>query len=231
MKNTARGIFNGLSGSYDSVLRYATLLQDDRWKQWLVSRSLAAAGQMVLDVGCGTAVLERWLRAKRCNIVGIDLTEKMLRVAQRKDPALAGTLLVGDAESLPFHDGQFDYVFSCYVAKYARLEEFASEIHRVLKPGGKIMLYDFCRPRGLFGIAYSFYLEFLRIVAKVPTKAGVGILFTFEKLPQILFKSTWDDEMETVLRRHQFESISWKRLTHGVVTAFWAFKGDVRPSP
>jgi ubiquinone/menaquinone biosynthesis C-methylase UbiE len=224
MKTTARSIFEGLSGSYDAVLRYATLLQDDYWKRWLVSASSIKPNHTVLDLACGTTVLERFLWTKGCSIIGVDLTEEMLRVAQARQPATSEALLVGDAESLPFNDNQFDLVFSCYLAKYAKLDRLSSEVYRILKPGGRLNLYDFSRPRGRFGILYSLYLLFLLAIGKAMRRSETGISFTFRKLPKILSKTTWDDEMEGVLLRQRFVRVGWKKLTRGVVTAFWASK-------
>ena len=123
----ARTIFEGLSPSYDRVLDAATLLQDRYWKRWLLSEASIGGGERILDVGCGTGVLEEGLQAGRGEVVGLDLTEEMIRLAQRKRVPSIDSLCLGDAERLPFADGSFDLLLSCYVVKYCSAPLLASE--------------------------------------------------------------------------------------------------------
>ena len=100
----------------------------------------------VLDVGCGTGELLRRLRAKypRAELAGLDPVAEMLAVARDK---LSGTedLRVGYADSLPWNAGAFDVVVSCNMFHYiTHPVEALREMARVLRPGGSLVLTDWC---------------------------------------------------------------------------------------
>jgi demethylmenaquinone methyltransferase/2-methoxy-6-polyprenyl-1,4-benzoquinol methylase len=125
--------------------------QNGRWRRFLASRVPAGAG-LVLDVATGTArvALEVAGRAE-ARVVGLDQSEPMLRsgVANVAAHGLDGriSLLLGQAERLPFPDGAFDAVTFTYLLRYvddpaATLAELA----RVLKPGGVLANLEFLAP-------------------------------------------------------------------------------------
>jgi len=100
----------------------------------------------VLDVGCGTGELLRRLRAKypQASLAGLDPVEEMLAVARDK---LSGTedLRVGYADSLPWKAASFDVVVSCNMFHYISHPISAlQEMGRVLRPGGTLVLTDWC---------------------------------------------------------------------------------------
>jgi demethylmenaquinone methyltransferase/2-methoxy-6-polyprenyl-1,4-benzoquinol methylase len=218
----ARTIFEGLSPSYDSVLDAATLLQDRYWKRWLLSEASIGGGERILDVGCGTGVLEESLTAGRSEVVGLDLTEEMIRLAQRKRVPSIDSLCLGDAERLPFADGSFDLLLSCYVVKYCSAPLLASEAARVLRPGGRLVLYDFSRPRGAYAPFLAFYVYgVLRIIGALLRLVGARGAFTYEALPSVIQTRPWDDEFGGLLRSAGFRDVGMKRLSGGAATGFW----------
>ena len=101
----------------------------------------------ILDVGCGTGVLlaalaERWPHA---SLAGVDPTGEMLAVAGQRLP-LSTNLQQAPAETLPFPDDSFDLVISTSVFHYVGEPEKALlEMHRVLRPGGQVVITDWCR--------------------------------------------------------------------------------------
>jgi ubiquinone/menaquinone biosynthesis C-methylase UbiE len=100
----------------------------------------------VLDVGCGTGELLKRLRARYPNSVlaGLDAVPEMLAVAREK---LGGKddLRIGYADSLPWRSGSFDVVVSCNMFHYVTHPvEALREMARVLRPGGCVVLTDWC---------------------------------------------------------------------------------------
>jgi ubiquinone/menaquinone biosynthesis methyltransferase len=221
----ARRIFEGLSPSYDRVLEIATLLQDRYWKRWLLEEASVGEGETALDVGCGTGVLEESLVSDHGNIIGLDLTEEMLRFAQRKGIPSLESLCLGDAESLPFRDGSFDLVLSCYVVKYCSAPLLASEAARVLRSGGRLVLYDFSSPRGAYAPFHAFYVYgVLRIVGALLRLVDAKGALTYEALPSVIRTRRWDETFEAMLKSAGFRDVGRKRLSGGAATGFRATK-------
>jgi len=221
----ARRIFEGLSPSYDRVLEVATLLQDRYWKRWLLEKASIREGEKILDVGCGTGVLEERLAAGNGRVIGLDLTEEMIRAAQGKRIPSIDSLCLGDAENLPFSDGSFDLLLSCYVVKYCSASVLATEAARVLRPGGRLVLYDFSSPRGAYAPFLAFYVYgVLRILGAVLRLVRARGAFTYEALPTVIQTRRWDEEFEGLLRSAGFGDVGRKRLSGGAATGFWATK-------
>src|SRR6059058_2771335 len=115
-KRHARELFAGLPRHYDRVGAVLSIGQDPRWRRAMVEAVGARPGERVLDVATGTGlVAQRLVRRYGCTVVGLDQSDPMLDVARARvarDPALARrvSLVVGEAERLPFSDGEFDHL-------------------------------------------------------------------------------------------------------------------------
>jgi demethylmenaquinone methyltransferase/2-methoxy-6-polyprenyl-1,4-benzoquinol methylase len=149
---TARTLFAPLGPTYD---RYSALLsfgQDPRWRRFLVSRLDVRADETVLDVATGTGLVARELvRRFGCSVVALDQSPEMLAVAAARTRDLPITLVEGQAQRLPFADGQFAALTFTYLLRY--VEDPAAtmrELGRVVRPGGTIAMLDFAVPRGIW---------------------------------------------------------------------------------
>ena len=118
------------------------------------SRQRVPADGVILDVASGTAGVALQLAARsRARVVGVDLTEQMLRQGRRR-VAAAGKpdrirLVAGRAERLPFPDACFDALTFTYLLRYVRDPQATlAELARVLKPGGTMASLEFCVPTG-----------------------------------------------------------------------------------
>lgn len=146
-------LFAGLPKRYDLAGALLSFGQDPRWRRAMVREVGANAGDRVLDVATGTGMVATALvRRYGCSVVGLDQSPEMLAGARAKlasDPALTGhiELVTGEAESLPFADGEFDHLTYTYLLRYvedpgATLRELA----RVVKSGGRIASLEFMLP-------------------------------------------------------------------------------------
>ncbi len=221
----ARRIFGGLSASYDSVLDRMTLYQDGTWKRKMVEKLPLGDGARMLDVGCGTCVLEERSNLRGSLAVGIDITSGMIRLAQQKGLASVTLLGLADAEHLPFKEASFDVVVSCYVPKYCDTSRLVKELGRVLKPGGQLAVYDFTRPQGLVSPLLNLYVwGFMPAFGRLIGPLHPSLAFTCTALPALIRSTKWDHEFELALEENDFTKVGKKALTGGLVTIFWASK-------
>ena len=147
-KKQATEEFGRWSESYDRcVLQWLLFGPSHRA---LIRRMKAVAGSRpisILDVGCGTGVFAGRVREAMpgTRVFGVDLVSEMLTQGARRWAALADSVhpVQGDSERLPFADGSFDFV-TCANSfhHYPDQERAVAEMHRVLRPGGRLLLID-----------------------------------------------------------------------------------------
>jgi demethylmenaquinone methyltransferase/2-methoxy-6-polyprenyl-1,4-benzoquinol methylase len=148
----ARDLFAPLPAKYDMLEEILSFGQNGRWRSAMTDRVLRADG-VILDVASGTAGVALQLAQRGVRVVGVDLTEEMLRQGHRRVMA-AGRgdqvgLVVGRAEQLPFPDGYFDALTFTYLLRYVRDPQATlAELARVLRPGGTMASLEFYVPEG-----------------------------------------------------------------------------------
>ena len=171
-KRHALELFSGLPRAYDWMGAVLSFGQDPRWRATLVDQINPLPGQRVLDVASGTGLVAFALAQRGCDVVGLDQSEDMLSVArrhldERPDPKPRITFVKGQAEALPFEDGEFDALTFTYLLRY--VDDPAAtmrELARVIKPGAKIGMVEFGVPQSTP----------LRAAWRVHTRAGLPIL-------------------------------------------------------
>jgi demethylmenaquinone methyltransferase/2-methoxy-6-polyprenyl-1,4-benzoquinol methylase len=166
-----RELFAVIASRYDMLNDVMSLGLHRCWKRRLAE--LAGNPQDVLDLCCGTGDIARRL-ARRGGmpgrVVGVDFTDEMLRVAQRRLPI---NWIRADALRLPFPDASFDVVSVGYgLRNLANLDDGLREVYRVLRLGGKLLSLDFGKPENR--IWRRLYFEHLRFWMPVLGKLFVG---------------------------------------------------------
>jgi demethylmenaquinone methyltransferase / 2-methoxy-6-polyprenyl-1,4-benzoquinol methylase len=156
----AQHLFAPLPQRYDRLAELLSFGQNGRWRRAMISRIAPAAGQAVLDVASGTAgVAVQIAERTGVTVVGVDLTEQMLRQGQRNVAGSAAGgrihLLAGRAEQLPFADATFDALTFTYLLRYV-LDPQATlrELARVVRPGGRVASLEFMVPPSRFWRAW-----------------------------------------------------------------------------
>ena len=152
----ARELFDGLPDRYDRLAEVLSFGQNGRWRRAMVERITPTDPGRCLDVASGTAgVAIQLARGTSAHVIGLDLTEEMVRRGQRNVTA-AGlgdrvALTIGKAEQLAFSDGVFDALTFTYLLRYvADPQEALNELARVVRQGGVVASLEFFVPPSRF---------------------------------------------------------------------------------
>ena len=134
--------FNSMAGEYDLWYKTPAGREYDRLEKEMVRNALRhsgiAAGKL-LEVGCGTGHWSEFFASFGFRITGIDISEKMLRLARER--VTNAVFLNVDAEELPFKNGEFDIVAAITVLEFAdNPPDIVSEMYRCLRSGGVVLI-------------------------------------------------------------------------------------------
>jgi demethylmenaquinone methyltransferase/2-methoxy-6-polyprenyl-1,4-benzoquinol methylase len=159
-----RRLFATIADRYDLITVLLSYGQDRRWKHRLVALAAPHAGTRAVDLATGTGDIAFHLSAAGAEVVGMDITPRMIELAKAKiridEPA--PSFMVGDMIALPFADGSFDVATAGYgLRNVPDLRAAIDEIHRVLKDGGVALSLDFNRPSN--PIVRAVYLAYLTL--------------------------------------------------------------------
>lgn len=169
-------MFDAIAGKYDFMNRALSLGIDRIWRRKAILFFATDKPQHLLDVATGTGDMAL-LAAKLLQpqkITGIDLSENMLQIGKQKVAAAKQStqieLLQGDSETINFGNDSFDGVMVAFgVRNFENLEQGLAEMWRVLKPGARLVVLEFSRPK--WRIAKAFYNVYMGTVA--PQLAGL----------------------------------------------------------
>lgn len=158
-----KALFHTIAPRYDLITRLLSYGQDQRWKMRLIDLADIVPGERVLDVACGTGDLAYAALTEGGSVLGVDLTHAMLTRAYAKDARGGVRFAAGDMLALPCPDSTFSVVTVGYgLRNVPDLAGGLTEIHRVLRPGGRLLSLDFNRPES--ATLRRAYLAYLQVV-------------------------------------------------------------------
>lgn len=228
-KQQVATMFDHIAFRYDFLNRFLSLGIDRSWRKKAL-RKIKDVVQCkeILDVATGTgdfALMADKLLSPD-SIHGIDISSKMLQFGQEKI-CKAGkqgkiTLEIGDSENIKYESNRFDAVTVAFgVRNFENLEKGLSEINRVLRPGGILVILEFSRPKGWFSYLYKFYMEILA--------PSFGALFSqnrkaYEYLNKSAMKFPEGNEFKDIIERNGFKNGTVDSLTMGICSIYTAIK-------
>jgi demethylmenaquinone methyltransferase/2-methoxy-6-polyprenyl-1,4-benzoquinol methylase len=233
-KREALELFAPLPRHYDRVAAALSFGQDPRWRRTMVAAIDAQPGERVLDAATGTGLVARALvRRYGCEVVGLDQSQEMLGRAQARmsaDPQLAKhlTLVSGEAERLPFGDGEFDHLTFTYLLRY--VEDPAAtmrELARVVRPGGRVASLEFAVPailpwRWLWRLYVNVGLPTLgRLVSREWAHTG---RFLATSIPEFYDRHPVEDVVR-IWQDAGIEGVRARRMSLGGGLVMWGTKG------
>ncbi len=227
-KQDVRSLFDSIARRYDVLNHLLSAGIDTYWRRKALRGLRGEPGARILDVATGTAdfaIAAARLRPRE--VVGVDLAGEMLAIGRGKIArrGLSGvvSLRTAEAEHLPFDDGTFDAAIVAFGARnFENLAGGLAEMCRVLRPGGKLVILEFSRPRAFpFRELYLFY--FLRVIPLIG-RAVSGHREAYTYLPESVMAFPEGAEFLRVIEGAGFRSASAERLTFGIASVYTAEK-------
>jgi demethylmenaquinone methyltransferase/2-methoxy-6-polyprenyl-1,4-benzoquinol methylase len=215
-----RGMFDRIAGVYDVMNSAMSAGLHHEWRQRAVERAMVGPGADALDICCGTGDLALELRRQigpDGRVVGSDFSEPMLELARRKsgEEGLPVEFGWADALELPYGDGSFDAVTIGFGARnLADLDKGLSEMARVLRPGGRLVILEITRPqREPLATFYSLWFD--RLVPLIGNFAGDPDAYSY--LPNSVRTFPEPRELAAKIDAAGFGEIRWLLLAGGII--------------
>jgi demethylmenaquinone methyltransferase/2-methoxy-6-polyprenyl-1,4-benzoquinol methylase len=228
-KEQVATMFNNISGTYDFLNHFMSLGIDILWRKKAIRQLKAQQPKSILDVATGTGdfAFEAIKILKPTQVTGVDISAGMLEVAKRKIKERkldhVFSVRLGDSEMLPFEDNQFDAITVAYgVRNYENLEKGLSDMRRVLKPGGKIVILEFSKPQG-FPVKqlYNFYFKHITpFFGKVFSKDARA----YQYLPESVAAFPDGAAFTQLMERVGFSQTKQITLTFGISSIYTGIK-------
>lgn len=220
-------MFDSIAPTYELVNRVTSLGQDASWRRRAVALAQVNAGDVVLDVCCGTGDMLRTFAANSPaprQLIGLDFSGQML-AAGRYDGAMpAFQLCRGDGLRLPLKNESVDIVTCAFgVRNFQDLDAGLREQHRILRANGRCVILEFAPPQNaMIRFGYHFYTErILPLVGALISRDRSG---AYRYLPRSIHTFETHSGMEARLRRVGFTNVSSTSLNLGTVQIYRGYK-------
>jgi demethylmenaquinone methyltransferase / 2-methoxy-6-polyprenyl-1,4-benzoquinol methylase len=227
-KTAVRAMFDRIAPRYDLLNRVLSAGTDVRWRRRAVDALEVHGRGRVLDLCTGTAdlLLEALGRSADLRGVGADLSEGMLLRGREKvarDGLSSRTSLVAaDGEALPFASGCFGGALVAFgIRNIGDRATALRELHRVLRPGGRVVILEFSMPSGLLGWVYRFY--FRHVLPRVGAIVS-GDPEAYAYLPASVAVFPEPPAFGEMLEGAGFTGVRWTALSAGIAHLFRADK-------
>ncbi len=224
-----REMFKGIAARYDFLNRLLSFGIDMYWRRVAADLIVYGIGGRILDAATGTGDMALRIAATTpasVNIVGMDFCKEMIDIAMTKKESSPHSdrisFTVAPCEVIPFRDCSFDSVTIAFgIRNLDSRNEGLKEIHRVLKPGGKIVILEFSVPESRpFGLIYRCYFHKI-----LPSVGGFFSKFNaYKYLPESVSEFPSRQDFKEILSSSGFTNITHNDLSSGIVTVFTASK-------
>jgi demethylmenaquinone methyltransferase / 2-methoxy-6-polyprenyl-1,4-benzoquinol methylase len=211
-----RAMFDRISGVYDLMNTVMTAGLHHRWRERAADLAAVGPGDSALDVACGTGDLAIEL-ARRVGpngeVIGSDFADEMLERARAKAPALQWEW--GNALELPYAGGRFDAATVGFGARnFSDLDRGLSEMARVVKPGGRVVVLEITTPRRP-PLSTFYSLWFDRIVPLIGRLSGENEAYTY--LPNSVKRFPGPEGLAAAMERAGLRDIRWVLTAGGII--------------
>lgn len=227
-KEQVAQMFDNISPKYDFLNHTLSLGIDNLWRKKAIKMLKEDQPKLILDIATGTgdfAIASLKLQPEK--VIGVDISAGMLEVGKEKMKKKGLSDIIemrlGDSEGLEFEENKFDAVIVAFgVRNFEHLEEGLADMYRVLKPGGKVVILEFSRPKMFpFKQLYNFYFRWIlpkigRIISKDQS--------AYTYLPESVKAFPDGKDFTTILDKIGFNKTTCKALTFGISSIYTGVK-------
>lgn len=228
-KEGIRKLFDNIAGKYDILNHILSLNIDKSWRRKAVKEIADTAEPLnILDEACGTCdfTIEIAKGAPQgSKVTGIDLSEGMLQIGREKcrKEGITAELQTGDCEAMPYDEGTFDRIGVAFgVRNFENLPKGLTEMLRVLKPGGKLVILELSIPRNPI-IRWCYKLYFLKILPAIGGWVS-GNRSAYEYLPSSVLRFPAPEKFMEMMQEAGFEQVRKKSFTMGICNMYIGIK-------
>ncbi len=218
-------MFDDIAPSYDLMNRVMTMGQDQKWRRFVVAKAGDPGQGWVLDLATGTGDIASLMEKQfpGGSHLGADFSLNMLREAQKRFANQAIDWQASDATNLPYKDDSFESITFGYLLRNVDSSlQVLQEIHRVLKPGGRVVCLDTTPPEK--NMLYPFIRFYFRF--------GIPLLGRFiasdEAAYSYLTGSTMGfhraEELADIFKEAGFKQVAFKKFMMGTIGIHWGIK-------
>lgn len=228
-------MFDSIAPAYDFMNTAMTFGLHRIWRSKALKAASRAAGEKgfrdILDIATGTGdvAFELNRRFPKARITGLDLSEGMLKVADKKlknaDESVRNHIIFeqGDSLDMRFPDNSFDLITVAYgVRNFEHLDRGLTEMTRVLRPGGTLCIIELSCP--VNPVLLSFYNLYSRHIIPAVGRLVSGDSRAYTYLPESIAAAPQRDALTSLMTRAGLCDTRWRSLTFGAVTYYIAHK-------
>lgn len=214
-------MFDDVAEKYDITNDILSLGQTRSWRKKVFNALNMAPGQKLLDLAAGTGVSSEPFADAGVKVTACDFSPGMIAVGKKRRPDI--NFVEGDAMNLPFEDNTFDAATISFGLRNVQEPKKAlSEMLRVTKPGGALVVCEFSHPTvpGFAGIYKNYLLSALPAIAKKVSSNPDAYVYLAESI------QAWpkQDELATWIKNSGWVNVTYKNLTMGIVAMHRAYK-------
>ena len=227
-KEEVAEMFNNISKRYDFLNHFLSLGIDRIWRRKAVNKLKDIKAERILDIATGTGDFAiALLKLKPKEIIGLDISSGMLEVGKKKMQAKKVDHIIkmqlGDSEELPFEDNYFDGLTVGFgVRNFENLEKGLGEMLRVVRPGGKIVILEFSKPKK-FPIKQAFNFYSKRLIPFFGKRISKDEK-AYSYLPDSVAAFPEGKEFEEILRKLNYGNVQSQLVSGGIATIYTGIK-------
>ena len=226
-----KDVFTEIADYYDEMNDIMSMGMVQGWHRFMMKKAGDVSGKRCLNVGTGTGEIAFHVARTAgagSTVVGVDITPKMLEMAEKKEKEMDLPVKidwrVGDALNLDFEDGSFDLVTSGYMLRNVTdILKAVSEMHRVLAPGGKVVVAELSKPKN--AVVRFFYNIYMKRVKRYGRKYDKGKSIdgrqsAYQWLTTSIEGFPYGEDMVKIFKKAGFEDARFYVKSFGAVNIY-----------